>query len=381
MTVAAKVKSITSGLLRRRSADNVEKDQTHDQHVQNDEQEVFLPPLRPVALPKVLPSHQYALSEHGWTTVTYNEPTDNLHEASQALFQASQAFFDLPQSYKETFKTEIGSEEGWSRIEGEKELITLRCLGNTPKELKEAASAYWAEAGGLLNETLGRISESLGLPAKSLTQYSEPCAKLGSEKTATMLRLFRYEGFEGKESKTVAEPHRDLGLLSLVNGDTPGLEVWDRNVQKYYQLERTYARPAGSLLVGRQLERLSNGRYVSGGHLVRSYPEEITSDPTKPPKPSRPYRFSIVFVLRAHSPIPVDTDNLTTSITGPYKNPLRDITANELFSSIQSAHFNINTHIEEREVQRQRLAEQKRQLEETKGENEKAVEYQTVEAV
>jgi hypothetical protein len=150
-----------------------------------------------------------------------------------------------------------------------------------------------------------------------------------------------------------------------VNGDTPGLEVWDRHVQQYFQIERTYERPAGSLLVGRQLERLSNGRYRSGGHLVRSYPDSIPPPDApismEPIVPPRTYRFSIVFVLRAHSPIPVDTDNLTTSITGRFKRPLKDITAQELFRSIQSAHFNINTHIPEREEQRRRLAEQKKQ--------------------
>lgn len=219
MTVAAKVKSITSGLLPGRLTGNSEElgqGQTHDQHVQKDQEE-FLPPLRPVTFPKVIPYHQYALHDQGWTTVTYNTPTDKLHEASQALFQASQAFFALPQSYKEIFQTEIGSEEGWLQVEGEKELITLRCLESTPKELKDAAAAYWAEAGGLLNEILGRIAESLGLPAEALTQYSEPCAKLPIEKTATMLRLFRYEGVEGKESKTVAERKIDFLPLGSFN--------------------------------------------------------------------------------------------------------------------------------------------------------------------
>ena len=149
-------------------------------------------------------------------------------------------------------------------------------------------------------------------------------------------------------------------MLSLVHGDTPGLEVWDRDVHKYYQLERNYQQPAGSLLVGRQLERLSNGRYHSGGHLVRSYPDEPLLNSSEPRKPARTYRFSIVFVLRAHSPVPVDTDKLTTPITGQFCNPLKNIIAQELFRSIQNAHFNINTHIEEREEQRQRLAEQKK---------------------
>lgn len=215
MTVTARVESIVSG----RPAGNSEEPgqgRIHDQHVPKDQDE-FLPPLRPVTYPKVEQKHQYALSEHGWTTVTYDEPTDRLHEASQALFKASQAFFALPQSYKETFQTEIGSEEGWLRVEGEKELITLRCLGNTPKELKDAAAAYWAEAGGLLNEILGRIAESLGLPAEALTQYSEPCAKLPIETTATMLRLFRYEGFEGKASRIVAERRSDLLFLAVLD--------------------------------------------------------------------------------------------------------------------------------------------------------------------
>lgn len=152
-------------------------------------------------------------------------------------------------------------------------------------------------------------------------------------------------------------------MLSLVTGDTPGLEVWDRYVQKWFQIERTYERPASSILVGRELERLSNGRYRAGGHLVCSYPDpplapesEASSESTKPP---RNYRFSIVFVLRAHLPIPVDTDALTTPITGKFEHPLRGITAQELFRNIQSAHFNINTQIQEREEQRRRLAEKK----------------------
>lgn len=202
---AAAVNSVTSPpVLSSLSENERQVSQVQTQDLQKEEED-FLLPLRPVTFPKVIPYHQPALANQGWSTVTYDTPSDKLHLASLALFQASQVFFECPLSYKETLKTKEGSEEGWSRIEGEKELITLRCLEKTPRELKEAATAYWAEAGGLLNEILGRIAESLGLPAEALTQYSEPCSKLPMEETATMLRLFRYEGFEGKESKTVAE--------------------------------------------------------------------------------------------------------------------------------------------------------------------------------
>lgn len=165
----------------------------------------ILPPLIPRNLPYVLPLHQPSLAFQGWTTITYPTPTDPLFEASESLFRASKAFFDLPASDKEGFRTDIGTEEGWSRVEGEKEFITLRSIDKTPNELKDAATAYWKEAGVLLNEILGTVAESLGLGADALTRFSEPCKEFGGARTATMLRLFRYEGFEGTESKIVAE--------------------------------------------------------------------------------------------------------------------------------------------------------------------------------
>ncbi|KAH7407843.1 hypothetical protein BKA64DRAFT_432309 [Cadophora sp. MPI-SDFR-AT-0126] len=319
-----------------------------------------LPPLKPVVLPRVLPDHQVALSMQGWTTVGLDEkPTDALYESYQELLRASQAFFVLPDDYKKTFKTQHGSEEGWNRVEGEKEFITLRTIGNTPDELKDAASNYWANAGELLNETIGRVAESLDLPAEALTVYSKPCATLGDEETATMLRLFRYEGFERSQSKVVAEPHADLGLLSFVIGDKPGLEVMDNRANFWFPIEQSYGSPKGSMLVGRQLERLSNARYRAGGHRVKSYPGKGSKSP-KSLDPGSDWRHSIVFVMRAHLPVPINTDELTTEITGQFLKPLNGITAGQLFDNIHSAHFNINTGVEEREEQRRRLADQER---------------------
>ncbi|KAF2756472.1 hypothetical protein EJ05DRAFT_65646 [Pseudovirgaria hyperparasitica] len=306
-----------------------------------------LPPLRNVELPKVKPAHQPALAGQGWTTITFDGPEDTLKHSLDQLFDASKAFFALPQEYKASFLTTAGSEEGWNRIEGEKEFITLRTIDNTPKELKSPAIRAWAEAGQALNAILEQVAKTLDLPPEALTQYSEPCIELNGRRTATMLRLFRYEGHE---QKVVAEPHADLGLLSFVMGDTPGLEVWNKYHNDFWPIEKTYKVPQGTILGGRQLQRLSNERYEAGGHLVRSYglPHEspITAAHEKP------YRYSIVFVLRAHSPILVDTDKLTTSITGPFKHPLRDMTAGQLFQDTKRKHFNINTGTEEREKQK-----------------------------
>jgi hypothetical protein len=150
-------------------------------------------------------------------------------------------------------------------------------------------------------------------------------------------------------------------LLSLVIGDIPGLEVFDRHAKGWFPIERSYDGPAGSLLGGRQLEQLSNGRYTPGRHLVRSYPDPPAQvkEPTQPP--ARNYRYSIVFVLRAHSSVPVNTDNLTTAITGEFKKPLKNIVAGDLFRDIRNSHYNINTAMEQRNEQRQKLAEMKKQ--------------------
>jgi hypothetical protein len=132
-----------------------------------------------------------------------------------------------------------------------------------------------------------------------------------------------------------------------VIGDKPGLEVWDRNIQSWFPIERSYKEPAGTLLAGKQLERLTNKRYAAGGHLVRSY--------LNPPSKGKNYRYSIVFVLRAHSPVMLNTDNLTTPITGEFQEPLRDVPARELYRSIRRAHFNINSQKDEREQQRREV--------------------------
>lgn len=344
-----------------------EKLNRHSQHPENQptekaqvtpsdnpqENEQFTPPagpppppaLIPVELPLIKPEYRYNLADQGWSTVTFDEEND-IYQSLLRLFDASRAFFDEPIEEKEKYLSKLGSEEGWSRIPGEKEFITLRQLGFTPEVLKGPASEAWENVGSLLNGYLERIAESLELPPEAFTPFSEPCTKLDGVRRATMLRLFRYENHE---PKVVAEPHNDLGLLSLVIGDTPGLECWNKYQRSFFPIERTYTRPAASVLVGRQLQRFSNNRYIPGGHQVRSY--EDVGD--------RKYRFSIVFVLRAHWPAVVDTDKMTSRITGPHEVPIKGETAEEMFAKIRRAHYNINTNIKERDDQKQKLRDAK----------------------
>jgi isopenicillin N synthase-like dioxygenase len=304
-----------------------------------------LPPLKSVELPLILPKHRYNLADQGWSTVTFEE-NNEIYQSLQLLFAASKTFFDQPLEEKQKFLSKRGTEEGWSRIEGEKEFITIRQLSFTPDVLKEPASAVWLNVGKLLNEMLVVIAESLELPPNTFTVFSEPCTKLDNERRGTMMRLFRYENHE---PKVVAEPHNDLGLLSLVIGETPGLETWNKYTQSFFPIERSYSGPAASVLVGRQLQRFSNNRYVPGGHLVRSYPDYK----------DRKYRFSIVFVLRAHWPVVIDTDKMTSRITGSHAKPIKGETALAFFSQIRKAHYNINSGLKERDKQKQKLIDAK----------------------
>lgn len=171
------------------------------------------------------------------------------------------------------------------------------------------------------------------------------------DKTATMLRLFRYEGWE---EKVVAEAHADLGLLSVVVGDVAGLEVWDGG--GWFDVEREVERngdKGATLLVGRQLERLANGRVPAGGHRVVSYgkPAGGLSREMR----EKAYRYSIVFVLRAHELVLIDSQALETRITGTWDTPMKGITAGVFYEWIRGQHFNINVGLEERNDQKRKL--------------------------
>jgi hypothetical protein len=343
------------------------------------------PPLIPSPLPLVLPAHQQALPNLGWTSITFpsgapspsstDAPSPGPHPlqlAYEELFAAAQEFFNQPAAEKQIWAHKLGTEEGWSSVPGEKEFITLRTLSYCPEVLRAPAKRYWDLMGAHLHSTLARISTALALPhpedpESALRRFVGPCATMPHEdagKTATMLRLFRYEG---AEPKVVAEPHADLGLLSVVVGNVPGLEVWDG--QGWFEVEReavARGEKGASLLVGRQLQRLSNGRFPPGGHRVVAYGRPPGTAQAQAPglsgedEPSeKHYRFSIVFVLRAHEPVLINSADLETKITGQWDEPVVGVTAGKLYEEICKRHFNINIGVEEREKQRRKVREGK----------------------
>lgn len=84
--------------------------------------------------------------------------------------------------------------------------------------MRDAVAAFWADVGSLLrDQLLGRMAESLGLSSDALTDFVGPGAELGAEKTATMVRLFRYEGCNTDvgEGRVVAERTLLLHVMLL----------------------------------------------------------------------------------------------------------------------------------------------------------------------
>ncbi len=203
----------------RNASQEGQSDEATDVEIENTPTLLPAAPLRRsltrVVIPRIHPHHQLAFPDQGWANIAY-DPCGLLESTSDALFLASRNFFDLPTANKQKFQTQAGTEEGWSRVNGEKEFITIRTLQNTPLELREAATDFWAEAGTLLNSIMGGIEESLDLPAGSLTAFTGPCMTLGEERTATMVRLFRYEGCEDQMPRIVAE-----GMFYLISTSLP----------------------------------------------------------------------------------------------------------------------------------------------------------------
>jgi len=253
------------------------------------------------------------------------------------------------------------SEEGFSVVEGEKSLITIRRTCNTPQVLRAAAEECWAASGDFLSSITHHVARSLGMEPDKFDGMVKPCSKLPeTDRVATLLRMFRYiRPKETDAAKVVAEPHRDLGFLTIVVGTSAGLEVLEPSQNDpngpgtWIPIEAEQSKDGeltATLLSGATLARLSNGIYTPGRHRVFVHPS------TK--EGYSPYRFSLVFALRAHLPCVVSSRMFTTNITGPFVFPFgedKTVRMGDIYQAISNAHFNINIDKQVREKQRKRV--------------------------
>lgn len=129
----------------------------------------------------------------------------NGYMAITKLFKDSKTFFALESDYKMSYN-KGDSEAGYTKINGEKEFLTIRDPSSelsTPAEVRASAAEAWKQMYELMHETLAGLEVSLKLQPGSLQRYCENARSLGHADGSSMIRIFRYEN--DTEFKVLAE--------------------------------------------------------------------------------------------------------------------------------------------------------------------------------
>jgi hypothetical protein len=333
---------------------------------------VYLPGKKPLLphsneLPYQIDFELFA--RDGWATLDITDsPSDPLFKLFSELFKASSQFLSLSEDEKLKYRVPPGasgqiSEEGYSRVEGEKCMIALRKADTTPEifGLRQKAAESWHGSAVVLNGVLKAIEQSLGMADGALTRTSEAQLELpqeGDKNVATLMRMFRYDRpRSGEPSNVVSETHKDLGMLTIVVGHTPGLECWDTLNEDWVSCETKPGLNA-SIMVGQTLAKLTNWRYSAGKHRVFVHPifdaPHLSGVPAPLSDPS--YRFSLVHALRGHLPLVVSHAEFETPITGKFDPATHfNVTMSEIYKAISDAHFNVNLTAIDRERQKRAI--------------------------
>ena len=299
--------------------------------------------------------------------------------AYASLFEKASSFFAQPEDspQKSKFLAKSGpaaSEEGYSKIHNEKSIATIKIADNCPDELLDATKTAWKLSGDFVKAVSTAIAKTLYLDPAAFSTLVDPCLELPqSERTPTLLRMFRYDRPTGPDPIVNAERHKDLGLLSLVIGHSPGLHVLSPSSNQWIPIEEEFVLPPGTktrsrgltatLLGGETLNFLTRGVYKAGLHGVVCMPTPSGSDDNKNTHREERFRYSIVFTLRP-AVAPVYTKHFESDIVGTFADEERvDGTSSaELFGKIKKTHYNVNVAPEIREKQKQGQGKAKENL-------------------
>lgn len=315
----------------------------------------FAPPSHP---PPILSAAQRErVCQQGYLDLAL--PFNISHSLNDLLAKAS-TFFDLPVETKCRLlpSARNDTEHGYSHVPEEKEFITLRYHTSSAgvasasreeerllTELEGAISESWGGVAQLLHRVLVDISLHLEFISPSawdpivVDSLRFPPSK--ADATPTLMRVFRYLPERG-----VAEPHRDLGLLTLCVCGQRGLQVWERptttpgrhNIGDDANRPHPIAEPDDrwrdaaevTVLVGDTLRELSGNWIPSGYHRV------VATDMG---------RSSVVFALRPSTRGTIDIAGF-----GGWG----QIESKELWDAIRESRVNINASHEVREGQKAR---------------------------
>jgi hypothetical protein len=262
------------------------------------------------------------LAKQGWIAMPSNP---GLLEDYAALSKLVATFFDQDREAKACLYPQAqGTELGYYHVEKEKEYVTLRSIVHPDSVLEIRAAKVWQDTAAMLQRIMVDLARALDGPADIWDSLLDGCLKLPENQediTPSLLRLFRY--FRGSG---FAAQHVDLGFLTLCVGDGRGLQVLDRNENKWIDA------PGPTILVGETLRVLTCGMVQAGEHRVVENADG---------------RSSIVFALRPSLRNNIDLGNFGGEGVVPSK---------VFWDRIYNSKFNINATKEIRERQRKNLA-------------------------
>ncbi|BFZ55724.1 hypothetical protein PYCC9005_002765 [Savitreella phatthalungensis] len=276
------------------------------------------------------------------------------------LFAAAKEFFEQPEDSEDKCRYAAtsgptASEEGYLHVLGEKRLFTVKRASETAHSLRRPAAICWSAAGDLLLQIARQIASDMHFSSDCFDKMIVPCMTLHEQlATPSLLRLFRYDRPDHDSlAKLTAEPHRDLGLLTVVFGSSAGLEAWDPCNRQWDTLGGPSSTTV-TVLVGQTLRYLTHGTYMAGTHRVLCKP--VLSGTID----EQLHRYSIVFALRGYE-APLHLRQYTSDLTGDFSAADYDLLdgkpATVLLRRISSQHFNINADRATREAQRHHVVE------------------------
>jgi len=191
-------------------------------------------------------------------------------------YSSSKSFFSLDESYKSIHFPEKDTETGYKSLK-EREYAFFR-KGYLPdnknndaaKDLASKFEAYYNEACKVSVVVFNAIVKALG---GNIEQATNILPLSESDISTNVVRAFNY--FEAPAHTVTCVAHLDVGLLSLVPANCPGLQVYSMCGSCGMGWESTYKGmdPTDIIVIcGQTLTEFSNGAIPPGLHRVVSEP-------------------------------------------------------------------------------------------------------------
>lgn len=236
---------------------------------------------------------------------------DSLFDDLQKARQSAVNFFALDSAYKNQFIRTDHLELGYRDISA-KEMFLIRDA-MVPPEL--SACVELAKTFHQLSCVCSDlISEELQMDANLLRNLIDTQAFPNNSLSSSVLRIIHYRA----DYDLPTDIHEDLGLLTFVtHTGVPALEIYDfKNDLGWVDVEAQQNETDVIVMAGESLSFVSNGYYIPAPHRVR--------------KPTRT-RIAINYHLRLKQDVILDSNDLTTAVTGKFSKPFH-LTAGEFLN-------------------------------------------------